>query len=74
MFLSTLVAFAAEESEHTGNVAMETIGYGIVAMVAFGALALVTVSYRNVANRHAHKAEEYARTHKKDLQQSGHGH
>lgn len=29
--------------------------YGVVALVAFAALGLVTYSYRNVANRHSNK-------------------
>ncbi|WP_019179050.1 hypothetical protein [Microbacterium yannicii] len=74
MTLATIIAFAAEESEHHGNVALETVGYGIIAVVVFAALALVTLSYRNVANRHARKAEAYARAHADDLQRSGHGH
>ena len=74
MTLATLLAFAAEESEHHGNVALETVGYGIVAIVSFAALALVTLSYRNVANRHAAKAEAYAKAHANDVQQAGHGH
>ncbi|GAA5029638.1 hypothetical protein ACFQRL_07705 [Microbacterium fluvii] len=74
MTLATLLAFAAEEAEHHGNVALETVGYGIVALLVFGALAVVTLSYRNVANRHAHKAEAYARAHANDVQQAGHGH
>jgi hypothetical protein len=74
MTLATIAAFAAAESEHHGNVALETVGYGIVAIVVFAALALVTASYRNVANRHAHKAEAYARAHANDVQQAGHGH
>jgi NADH:ubiquinone oxidoreductase subunit 2 (subunit N) len=74
MTLATILALAAEESEHHGNVALETVGYGIIAVVVFAALALVTLSYRNVANRHARKAEAYARAHADDLQRSGHGH
>ncbi|WP_438352841.1 hypothetical protein [Microbacterium sp. CJ88] len=74
MTIAALVAAAAAESGHHANVALETIGYGIVALVAFAALALVTLSYRNVANRHAHKAEAYARAHADDLPQAGHGH
>ena len=74
MTLATILALAAEESEQHGNVALETVGYGITALVVFGALALVTVSYRNVANRHSRKAEEYARAHANDVQQAGHGH
>ena len=71
MTLVSLLAFAAEESEHHGNVALETV---IIALAVFGLLALVTASYRNVANRHAHKAEAYAKTHAAELQRSGHGH
>ena len=74
MTVATLIAFAAEGSEHHGNVALETVGYGIIAIIAFLALALVTLSYRNVANRHSTKAEAYARAHANDVQQAGHGH
>ena len=74
MTVATLIAFAAEESEHSGNVALETVGFGIVALIVFVALALVTLSYRNVANRHSHKADAYARAHANDVQQAGHGH
>jgi hypothetical protein len=74
MTIATIVALAAEESEHHGNVALETVGYGIVALCVFAALAIVTLSYRNVANRHAHKAEAYARAHANDVQHVGHGH
>ena len=73
MTLATIVAFAAEETEH-GNVALETVGFGITALLVFGLLALVTASFRNVANRHSHKAEAYARAHADDVQQAGHGH
>ena len=73
MTVATLIALAAEETQH-GNVALETVGYGIIAMVVFLGLALVTLSNRNVANRHAHKAEAYARAHANDVQQAGHGH
>ena len=74
MTLATIIAIAAEEAEHHGNVALETVGYGITAIVVFAALALVTASYRNVANRHAHKAEAYAKAHANDVQRAGHGH
>ena len=74
MTLVTLLVLAAEESEHHGNVALETVIFGIVALATFGALALVTLSYRNVANRHAHKADAYAVAHANDVQRAGHGH
>jgi hypothetical protein len=73
MTLASLVALAAEESGH-GNVALETVVFGIIALAVFGALALVTLSYRNVANRHAHKADAYAVKHANDVQQAGHCH
>jgi hypothetical protein len=74
MSLATTLALAAEETEHHGNVALETVGFGITALVVFAALALVTFSYRHVANRHSHKAEAYAQKHGADLQPTGHGH
>jgi len=70
MNLVAQIAMAAAETEHHGNVAAETVIYGIVAAVIFAVLGLVTLSYRNVANRHAAKAEAYAAKHGKD----GHGH
>ena len=73
MTLATLVALAAEESGH-GNIALETVVFGIIALVVFGSLALVTLSYRNVANRHSAKGEAYARAHANDVQHTGHGH
>ncbi|MGZ8804203.1 MAG: hypothetical protein ACXWZG_02735 [Microbacterium sp.] len=73
MTLATLLVLAAEEAEH-GNVALETVIFGIIAIAVFGALALVTLSYRNVANRHAHKADAYKAAHANDVHQAGHGH
>lgn len=73
MTTATILALAAEEAGH-GNVAAETFVFGLVAMVIFTVLALVTLSYRNVANRHIDKAEAYARAHANDMQQAGHGH
>jgi hypothetical protein len=74
MTIATILALAAEETEHHGNVALETVGYGIVAILVFTALALVTLSYRNVANRHSAKADAYAKAHANDVQRAGHGH
>lgn len=52
-------AVASAAGEH-GNVAAETFIYGVIAAVVFGLLALVTVSFKNVANRHSHKADAWA--------------
>ena len=54
------IAVIAAEAEHHGNVALETLIFGIIAAVIFTALAVVTLSYKNVANRHTHKAEAWA--------------
>jgi hypothetical protein len=44
---------------HT-EIPMEPIMYGIIAMGAFLVLGFITWSYRNVANRHSHKASNSA--------------
>lgn len=74
MTLATIAALAAGEAEHHGNVQAETFIFGVVAFVVFLLLGFVVLSYRNVANRHSHKAEAYAKTHAQDLAQAGHGH
>jgi len=74
MTLATILALAGEAAEHPGNVQAQTFIYGAIAFIVFLALGLVTMSYRNVANRHAHKAEAYAKAHPVDQAQVGHGH
>ncbi|MFI8594994.1 hypothetical protein ACIGCK_11280 [Microbacterium sp. NPDC078428] len=74
MTLATTLLAAAEEAHH-GNVAMETIIFGVVAVAIFAALGLVTFSYRDVANRHAGKAQAFAESRSTDLDhRAGHGH
>ncbi|UNK72216.1 hypothetical protein [Microbacterium sp. H1-D42] len=70
MNLVAQIAMAAAEAEHHGNVPAETFIFGVLAALVFGAMALVALSYRHVANRHSAKAEAYAEKHGKD----GHGH
>ena len=61
--LATIVA-AAEEGQHVVNeLPIPPIMYGVIAIVTFTALAIVTLSFSDVANRHAAKAEAYAREH-----------
>ncbi|MFS0893974.1 hypothetical protein [Microbacterium sp. 179-I 3D3 NHS] len=74
MNLVAQIAMAAAETEHHGNVALETVIFGIIAAIVFAFLALVTLSYRNVANRHSAKAEAWAARHGKDGHEAGHGH
>ncbi|NBU22398.1 MAG: hypothetical protein EBS38_00525 [Actinobacteria bacterium] len=40
---------------HT-EIPMDPVLYGVIAMGVFIVLGLITWSYRNVANRHSHKA------------------
>ena len=39
------------------------LAYGVIALVGFVALALVTWSYRHVANRHSHKVDSHSGHH-----------
>ncbi|MDO9395982.1 MAG: hypothetical protein Q7T71_05520 [Herbiconiux sp.] len=42
---------------------MPPLAFGLIAAVVFAALAFVTWSYRNVANRHPQKSAKFAQTH-----------
>ncbi|SJN43068.1 hypothetical protein FM104_12350 [Microbacterium esteraromaticum] len=70
MNLVAQIAMAAAETQHHENVAGETFIFGLIAAIIFGLMGVVTLSYRNVANRHSAKAEAYAERHGKE----GHGH
>lgn len=59
MSLTSTILAAAET--HHGNIAAETFVFGAVALVVFAVLGLMTFSFRDVANRHSGKAEEYAK-------------
>ncbi|MGO2683158.1 hypothetical protein [Microbacterium sp.] len=74
MNLVAQIAMAAAETEHHGNVALETVIFGAIAAGLFALLGLVTFSYRNVANRHAAKAEAWAEKHGAEGHGAGHGH
>ncbi|WP_166984872.1 hypothetical protein [Canibacter zhoujuaniae] len=49
----------AEGAAVVNELPMPAIVFGLIAIVAFIALAVVTFSFRDVANRHAEKAEQY---------------
>lgn len=51
----SVLANAANETEHAVSL-LDTMPFFISAMVVFTLLALVTWSYRDVANRHDHKS------------------
>lgn len=63
---TTTTLLAAEGGHDTFAIMMQTLPYGIIAAVIFTALALVTFSYKNVANRHSAKAEKFAASHADD--------
>ena len=54
-----LVTFlAAEPHEELAHLLMQPIGFGAVAAGIFIALGFVAWSFRDVANRHSHKASK----------------
>ncbi|MGO1838912.1 MAG: hypothetical protein ACTH0E_05265 [Candidatus Microbacterium stercoravium] len=57
MHLAASIVSLAAEAEHHGNVMLETLPIAFIAVAVFSVLALVTVSYKNVAHRHADPAE-----------------
>lgn len=74
MTLATITALAAAQTEHHGNVQAETMIFGVIALVIFLTLGLITLSYRNVANRHGHKADAHAARTGSEITQTGPGH
>lgn len=51
------------EAEKVNELPLPPIVFGIIALVIFVTVALVFWSFRDVANRHSDKAEQYAREH-----------
>lgn len=74
MSILTTILAAAETEQH-GNVAAETVIYGIIAAVVFALLGFVTFTYRDVANRRAGKDVTSVPGHAGQIDQgAGHGH
>ena len=67
----SLVTAVLAETEFARELPMEPFFYGLIAFIVFVALAIVTYSYRDVANRHRFKAEAYAARHGED-EHAGH--
>lgn len=68
--LATTVLAAEEGSHHVVNeLPFAAPLFGVIVLVIFVVLAVVTFSFRDVANRHSEKAEAYAREHGEDTQQ-----
>ncbi len=66
-FLTILLA----ETAHV-ELPMPTWAYGLIALVLFAALGFVIWTYRDVANRHAQKSQDYAASHGGSSAGSGH--
>lgn len=66
----SILATIAAASEGAGHVVNElpipAVLYGVIVFALLSAFAIVTFSFRDVANRHAAKAEAYAREHGSD--------
>ncbi|HEU0182766.1 hypothetical protein [Agromyces mariniharenae] len=60
---AVLTGTVLTETVHARELPVEAWVYGLVALIIFAALAFVTASYRDVANRHRSKAEAYAARH-----------
>lgn len=63
MSVLATIAVAAEEGHHLNEIWMPAPLFGVVMFAFFVVCAAVTFSFRDVANRHAEKAEAYAREH-----------
>ena len=50
--MSNVLALAAETVEHTRELPFSAVTFGVVALIAFGALLGLTWSFRNTSNRH----------------------
>jgi protein-S-isoprenylcysteine O-methyltransferase Ste14 len=59
----SFVATVLAETVNNHGVTVPPWTLGIVALCAFAALGFVTWSFRDVANRHSHKAEPRAAEH-----------
>ncbi|MGO1434422.1 MAG: hypothetical protein ACTJFR_05260 [Canibacter sp.] len=58
-----ILAVLAAESHVVNELPFPAWTVGIILIVFFTVCALITFSFRDVANRHAEKAEQYAREH-----------
>lgn len=63
VMLRDLGLFLAAEKEIVNQLPVPPIVFGLVALTIFVVVALVFWSFRDVANRHSEKAEQYAREH-----------
>ncbi|GAA1321079.1 hypothetical protein ACFSWE_00320 [Leucobacter albus] len=63
MSLAATIAVAEGASHVVNELPIPAIGYGVIVFTLFLISAVVTFSFRDVANRHSEKAAAYAREH-----------
>jgi len=63
MSVLATIAVAAEEAEHLNELWFPAPLFGVIVFALFTIAGIVTLSFRDVANRHIEKAEAYAREH-----------
>ncbi|GAA1843137.1 hypothetical protein [Agromyces salentinus] len=68
---TVLTGILTSESVNARELPMDSWVFGLIALVIFAALAFVTASYRDVANRHRAKAEAFAARHGADHGEHG---
>ncbi len=61
--MSVLVSVLAVAVDQPNELPFPAIVFGLIAAVVFAALAFVTWSYRDVANRHPQKSDRFAASH-----------
>lgn len=64
--LNFLIALTNTEHEVVNQLPLPPVVFGVIAMTVFVAVTLVFYSFRDVANRHSQKAEQFAREHEGD--------
>ncbi len=57
--MNAAIFYASEGAHVVNELPVPAIVYGVIAFVLLTVLAVVTFSFRDVANRHAEKAEAY---------------
>ncbi|QTX04695.1 hypothetical protein [Agromyces archimandritae] len=70
--MSLVTAVVLAETVHARELPMPAWAFGLVTLLIFAVLGIVTYSYRDVANRHRAKAEAYAARHADSGAHGGH--
>lgn len=61
MSVLATIAAASEEGHHVNDLWIPAPMFGVIMLVFLGLFVVVTWSFRDVANRHSEKAEQWAK-------------